>query len=103
MITELNGDDFSGNGSEERPLVSLVEKDNIFELLTKIIIYASFFKAVIFFSYQGVIASYNHESREFGVDTDIRHVLKITVREIFWDKGIKPTVIEKNPLLRVIK
>ncbi|MDH5533559.1 MAG: hypothetical protein OEX81_03990 [Candidatus Pacebacteria bacterium] len=103
MISELNGDEFSGDGSEENPLVSLEEKDNIFALITKVIIYASFFKAVMFFTYEGVIASYNHENREFGVDTDKRHELKTAIGELFHGKDRKPTVVEEKPLLRVIK
>lgn len=103
IITELNGNTFRGDGSKENPLAQIVEQENIYEIITKVMIYASFFQAAMFFNYRGVIAHYDSKSREFLLETDRGNILKEAVQDLFEGKDSMPTITESNPLLRIIK
>jgi hypothetical protein len=105
VISEINGTDYTGDGSEENPFIAVEGTENLENLITKVLIYARLFKVILFFSYEGITANYDPdpEKRVFSVETDRKNSLKIAVRNILKgsSRGIK--VVESNPLLQIVE
>lgn len=105
LIREINGQDYTGDGSKDNPFLVVGEKRSLENLITTVLIYAKFFEVILYFSYEGVTANYNPdpENMVFSVETDIKNALKIAVRNILKGsrRGIK--IVESKPLLKIIK
>ena len=103
LIKEINGQDYTGDGSQENPFLAVEGTENLENLITKVLIYARLFKIILFFSYEDVVAQYDPEEKEFSVETDRKNALKTALRNIM--KGSKRgiNVIESKPLLQIVE